>query len=134
MLEKIKQQFVNKQFLTFVVIGIINTFVGTLFSILYSNILQPNLAFIFGYITGTIVSYILNSIFTFKENLNIKKYFKFFISVIPNFLIQNICVLIFFNVLKFNKMIAFVIAAIIGIPVTFLILKLYTFKKTKRKK
>lgn len=133
MLEKIKQQFVNKQFLTFVVIGIINTFVGTLFSILYSNILQPNLAFIFGYITGTIVSYILNSIFTFKENLNIKKYFKFFVSVIPNFLIQNLCVLIFFNTLNFNKMYAFIIAAIIGIPVTFLILKLYTFKKNKIK-
>lgn len=127
--EKLKQMFFNRQFMCFLIIGCINSLSGIVFSWIYSAIMGPIIAFIPGYISGIIVSYILNSIVTFKEKLSIEKLLKFAISTIPNFLIQFITVLIIVNGLGFHKLAAYAIAAIIGVPVTFVILKLFVFIK-----
>lgn len=127
----IKKEFINKQFLIFIIIGIINTFTGIIFSIIYSDLLQPNLAFGLGFLTGTVISYLLNSKYTFKNKLNIKKYFSFLINVIPNFIIQNLAVFLFYNILDYSKIVAYLVAAIIGIPLTFILLKYNTFKVKK---
>lgn len=127
-INKIKNIFINKEFILFIIIGVINTFNGIVFSFIYSSLLNENLAFVLGYISGLIVSYILNSYITFKEKLSITKFLKFGISYIPNFIIQNIVVIITFNILGLHKLIAYCLAAIIGIPVTFALLKLFAFK------
>jgi putative flippase GtrA len=125
--------FLKKDFLIFLIIGVINTFNGTILSIIYSSIFQPNIAFIFGYMTSVLISYLLNSFFTFKERLNISKLIKFYISCIPNFLVQFISVYLIYNLLGYDKIIAYIVAAIIGIPVTFLLLKFYAFAKRNNK-
>ncbi|MCS6131492.1 GtrA family protein [Clostridium botulinum] len=125
---KFKDTFLSKQFFIFVTIGIINTFIGVVFSYIFSSFLNENLAFIVGYICGLLVSYLLNSFFTFRENLDLNKFIKFSISYIPNFIIQNIVVLIVFNVMGLHKLIAYVLAAIIGVPVTFVLMKFFAFK------
>ncbi|KOM87004.1 GtrA family protein [Clostridium botulinum] len=125
---KFKDTFLSKQFFIFVTIGIINTFIGVVFSYIFSSFLNENLAFIVGYICGLFVSYLLNSFFTFRENLDLNKFIKFSISYIPNFIIQNIVVLIVFNVMGLHKLIAYVLAAIIGVPVTFVLMKFFAFK------
>lgn len=127
-INKIKSIFINKEFILFIIIGVINTFNGVVFSFIYSSLLNENLAFILGYISGLIVSYILNSYITFKEKLSFTKFIKFGISYIPNFIIQNIVVIITFNILGLHKLIAYCLAAVIGIPVTFLLLKFFAFK------
>lgn len=127
-INKIKSIFINKEFILFIIIGVINTFNGVMFSFIYSSILNENLAFILGYISGLVVSYILNSYITFKEKLSFIKFIKFGISYIPNFIIQNIVVIITFNILGLHKLIAYCLAAIIGIPVTFILLKFFAFK------
>ena len=129
LIDKIKKIFITKEFIMFLIIGVINTFNGVVFSYIYSNILNENMAFVFGYISGLIVSYILNSYLTFKEKLDFKKFIKFAISYIPNFIIQNIVVIITFNIMGLDKLIAYILAAIIGIPVTFILLKFFAFKK-----
>jgi putative flippase GtrA len=129
--DKIINTFFKKDFLIFIIIGIINTFNGTLFSMLYSKIFQPNLAFVFGYATSLIISYLLNSFFTFKSNLAFNKFIKFCISYVPNFIVQFVSVCIIYNLLGFDKIIAYLAAAVIGIPVTFLILKFYAFATKK---
>lgn len=128
-IKKIKNIFFTKEFLTFLIVGGINTINGVLFSYIYSLFLSVNLSFIFGYITAMTISYFLNSIMVFKEDMGIIKYIKFCISYIPNFIIQNIFVLIFYNMLEWNKLIVFILAAIIGVPVTFIIMKFFTFNK-----
>ncbi|SFC55590.1 GtrA family protein [Clostridium uliginosum] len=128
-IEKFQNTFFSRQFIMFVIIGIINTFNGVVFSYIYSSFLNENLAFIFGYISGLFISYILNSIITFKEKLDFQKFIKFAISYIPNFIIQNIVVLIVFNIMGIHKLIAYGLAAIIGIPVTFILMKFFAFKK-----
>lgn len=126
-ISKIRKIFVNRQFIIFILIGCINTISGALFSALYALLLGEVTAFIPGYITGTLVSYLLNSIFTFKEHLGILKFAKFALSTVPNFLIQFITVYIGVNLLSINHIICYGMAAVVGVPVTFLILKLFVY-------
>ena len=127
--KKFKSTFFSKEFILFVTIGVINTFNGTIFAYIYSSFLNENLAFIFGYISALVISYILNSLVTFKEKLYFSKFIKFAISYIPNFIIQNVVVYMVFNLLGLHKLIAYVSAAIIGVPVTFILMKFFAFNK-----
>ena len=129
LIDKILKIFLSKEFILFVIIGVINTFNGVIFSIIYSKFLDANLAFVVGYISGLFISYILNSYVTFKEKLEFNKFIKFAISYIPNFIIQNIVVLVVFNIMGLNKLIAYILAAIIGVPVTFILMKFFAFKE-----
>ena len=103
------------------------------FAFIYSSFLNKNIAFIFGYITGLVISYLLNSFITFKEELDIKKFVKFVISYVPNFIIQNIVVLLIYNILGLNEIIAYALAAIIGVPVTFILMKFFAFSDKNKK-
>lgn len=129
LIEKFKNTFFTAEFIKFVIIGIINTFNGVIFAYIYSELLNKNLAFVFGYISGLIISYLLNSFITFKEQLDIKKFIKFCISYIPNFIIQNIVVIVVYNILGLYELIAYALAALIGVPVTFLLMKFFAFNK-----
>jgi len=129
--EKIKQLlniFFSRQFLLFLFVGCINTFNGILFSMLFNVLFDPNTSFVCGYLLSLSINYILNSYITFKEkNLSFVKFIKFAIAYIPNFLIQNLCVIIIYNIMHWDKLIAYTLAAIIGIPITFLLTKFFVF-------
>lgn len=131
--EKIKHTFFTPKFIRFIFVGCLNTFNGVLFSFLYSLIIEnPKLAFVVGYITSLTISYLLNSFITFHDKkLTVSKFIKFCISYIPNFVIQLICVYIIIDLLHWYKLIAYIIAAIIGIPITYLALLLFPFKEKK---
>lgn len=131
LIDKFKNTFLTKEFILFVIIGIINTFNGVLFATLYSKYLNANLAFIAGYISGLFISYILNSLVTFKEKLGFLRFIKFSISYIPNFIIQNITVFLIFNILGWPNILAYILAAAIGVPVTFILMKFFAFDKQK---
>lgn len=127
--EKLKHIFLAREFLLFVIIGVINTINGVLFAFLYSLIFDANSSFALGYATSLSIAYLLNSKITFKENLSWNRYIKFCISYIPNFIIQYVVVIICYNLLKWDKLIAYSLAAAIGVPVTFIIMKFFAFKK-----
>ena len=129
--KKIKNTFLDRKFVLFVLIGIINTFNGVIFSFVYSSFLNENLSFVLGYISGLIIAYILNSFITFKERLSFKKFSKFAVSYIPNFIIQNVVVILVFNVLGLHKLLAYTLAAVIGIPITFILLKFFAFNRKR---
>ena len=127
--KKLKNIFFTKEFFTFLIVGGINTINGIVFSYVYSLFLGVNVSFVLGYVTAMTISYILNSTLVFKEDMGVIKYIKFCISYIPNFIIQNIFVLIFYNMLHWNKLIVFALSAIVGVPVTFIIMKFFAFNK-----
>ena len=127
-IQKLKDTFFSKQFIIFVLIGIVNTFNGTIFSYIYSNFFSANIAFLPGYISGLVISYILNSLITFKERLSPQKFMKFTMSSMPNFVIQYIVVIIC-NLIGLHKLFAYMLAAIIGVPITFLLVKFFAFNK-----
>lgn len=126
-LNQVKNILFTKQFIIFIVIGCINTLSSSIFAAFYSMILGDVSAFIPGYITGILVAYTLNSVFNFKEKLEWNKLIKYGISTIPNFIIQLIVVYIGVSILGINNYICYGVAAIIGVPVTFIILKLFVF-------
>lgn len=127
--KKLKNIFFTKEFFTFLIVGGINTINGIVFSYVYSLFLGVNVSFVLGYVTAMTISYLLNSTLVFKEDMGVIKYIKFCISYIPNFIIQNIFVLVFYNMLHWNKLIVFALAAIVGVPVTFIIMKFFAFNK-----
>ncbi len=124
--KKFRSTFFSKQFIIFVAIGIINTFNGSAFSYIFSNFLKPNMAFLPGYISGLLISYLLNSFITFKEKLSFEKLIKFVISSIPNFIVQYIVVIVCTSI-GLHKLIAYMLAAIIGVPITFILIKFFAF-------
>jgi len=125
----VSKHFLKKEFVLFIIIGGINTFNGTIFAFIYARFLHANLAFVFGYLTALIIAYFLNSYIVFKVKPNIIKLIKFGVSYIPNFIIQNIVVIIFYNLLQWHLLLVYALAAAIGIPVTFLILKVFAFNR-----
>lgn len=131
LIEKTKHHFLTKEFFLFLVIGCINTFNGTFLAWLFA-FLTPynNLNFNMGYILANICAYWMNSRIIFHESLSIERYVKFFISYLPNYVIQNIIVIIFYNMLNFPPVVSYLIAAILGIPVTFLMVKIFAFERT----
>lgn len=130
--EKFKKMFLSREFLMFVIVGVINTLCNMVLSLLY-RIVIPNttLAFVAGYITSNVLSYLMNSAVTFKEKLGIVKYIKFFISYLPNFIIQTGIVYLFETFVHGPDIIAYALAAVIGVPVTFVFMKIFAFRKKK---
>ena len=122
-------RFISPQFMRFLAVGVVNALNGTLFAYLYSLVMDANLAFVLGYVTALTISYFLNSAFVFPSKLSLERYFRFALSYIPNFLIQNLSVLVVYNLLGYDKLVAYILAAIIGVPATFLLLKFFAFRE-----
>lgn len=128
MLRPFLEPFLTPRFLNFLAVGVVNAVNGTAFAYLFSQVFDANLAFILGYAVAVTISYVLNARFVFPSPLSIRGYGRFVLSYLPNFLIQNLCVLIVYNLLGSDKLVAYVLAAVIGVPVTFLLLKLFAFR------
>lgn len=52
------------------------------------------------------------------------------LSYVPNFLLQNLFVLLIYNLLAQPKILAYCAAACFSVPVTFLALKLFAFRRS----
>ena len=129
LIELFKNLFLKKDFILFVVIGGVNTITTIVLSAFLADLLGVNVAYVVGYLAGFLVSYLLNSHFTFCEKLAWNKLVKYAIATVPNFLIQNGVVFVVYNILQWHHLIASVLAAAIGVPVTFILQKFFTFKK-----
>ncbi len=117
--------FFSKEFVVFLAIGLFNTFNGSLLSYVFSVFINANLAFVIGYILSLSIAYVLNCFFAFKQKLSLKGYLKFCVSYLPNFFIQNLIVFLVYNQLGLHRLIAYVSAAALGVPITFLIVKFF---------
>ena len=132
---KLKSMFLRKNFLTFIVVGGFNAFTGVLFAFIASQFIENGtVAFAVGYAFSLTISYFLNSAVTFNtREFSVKRFVKFCISYIPNFAIQLISVYILIGVLSVDKLLAYTISVIVGIPVTFFILSVFAFRKKGKK-
>lgn len=128
LIKQIKHHFFTREFFLFLFVGCINTFNCTIIAYLLSRLVpDANLAFNIGYLSSLSIAYWLNCKLIFKQSMAMNAYLKFALSYIPNFIIQNIIVFLFYNHLGFPPVISYLTAAIIGVPVTFLIVKIFAF-------
>lgn len=123
----LKQTFLNKKFIGYCLIGIINTFNTAFFSWLAHFKVQENIAAYIGYFISLTINYILNSIIVFKNRLNFRRYLRFLLSYVPNFIIYTLVSLLTINVMQINQFWATVLATAAGAPITFVIIKLFAF-------
>ncbi len=132
--DKIKEFFFNIEFMKFLFVGFINVFNGVFFAMLFNILMGTNISFILGYIVALSISYLLNTKFIFYKKITIKKYIKFGMSYIPNFIVQNIVVFIMYNLLGISEFITFTTSAIVSVPITFFFIKEFAFGEKKKKK
>ncbi len=129
MFEKLK----DKGFLIFIGIGAVNTLNTWWISVLSSLVLDANLAYAIGYAASLLIGFFLNCRLTFREKPTLLRLGKYAISYIPNYLIQQGIVFVVVERLGWHTYIAYGAAAVIGLPITYLILKVFAFAKEKRR-
>ena len=127
LLSGLKHTFLSKKFIGYCLIGIINTFNTAFFSWLAHFRVQENIAAYIGYFTSLTINYFLNSTLVFKNRLSIRRYFRFLLSYVLNFIIYTFVSLLTINVMQINQFWATVIATAAGAPITFIIIKLFAF-------
>jgi putative flippase GtrA len=128
---KLKSTYCSKEFLLFVFCGGMGTLTNFIFSLLISTALNPSLSYICGYGISLFVAYSLNAKLIFHNPLGFIAFVKFVISYIPNFLILLSFVLMFLNIFGWNKIIVYGLAGLLGLPLTFLLVKIFAFGKQK---
>ncbi|MGN0493663.1 MAG: GtrA family protein [Acutalibacteraceae bacterium] len=127
LLTEFKRTFLSKKFIGYCLIGIVNTFNTAFFSWLAHLKIQENIAAYIGYFVSLTINYILNSIIVFKNRLNLRRYLRFLLSYVPNFVIYTLVSLLTINVMQLNQFWATVLATAAGAPITFVIIKLFAF-------
>ena len=126
--QTVKHHFFTRAFLLFLVIGTINTFLCSfLATVLEPLVGNANLAFNIGYLLSNVNAYLLNSLFVFPTRMTLVRYVKFFLSYVPNYIIQNAIVFIAYNLLGLPSIASYLLAAILGVPITFLCVKIFAF-------
>lgn len=126
---RIKKTFLAREFLSFGILGIVNTLICIISSYLLTKIIPIQIAFTIGYAISLTVGYILNSIITFKCKPVFSGLIKYAISYIPAFIIQHLVVFVVFNIMNMPEFVSLALSAIIAFPTTFVILKIFTFVK-----
>ncbi|MFR5683396.1 MAG: GtrA family protein [Clostridia bacterium] len=94
MLEKIKEKFLNKSFLSFAFIGAFNTILSQiLYMIFVSFSIAVSTSSLLGDIVPMFFSYFLNMHFTYHEKPNWKSFISFPISYLPGIIINMVTLL-----------------------------------------
>jgi putative flippase GtrA len=117
------KKFINKSFLYFIIIGIINTINHSLIyllMLLFTNYIISNLI---AFIISMSISYILNSKITFKVKISFKNYLKFPITYLPNIILQFLGLIILVETLNVKEIYAAFLASLIAIPITFITMR-----------
>lgn len=128
-LSRMKNTFLARDFLLFVFCGGMGTLTNFVCSLAISTQINPTAAYVFGYGISLFVTYALSAFLIFSEKLRLKDFSKFVVSYIPNFLIQIIFVAVFLNLFCWNKVIVYALAILIGLPISFILVKFFAFGK-----
>ncbi len=121
MFTKIKEKFFTKQFLTFGIIGVINTLVSQGLYMLFVKLnTGVGTASILGDVISMVGSYFMNTLITYKQKPNWKSAVTFPLSYIPGIIISALMVIIVVDWLHAPKMFAKILSLPLYIPVNFL--------------
>lgn len=119
MIKKIRDKFLNKQFLTFGLIGAFNTIASQVLYIVFVNVnVMPSISSFMGDGITMVISYFMNMKFTYHEKCTWKNAITFPLSYLPGMLINMIIVVIAVN-LGCPKTFAKLISLPITIPMNY---------------
>lgn len=123
----------KKRILKFAICGGIGGLVQiAVFHLLFTLNVTVSLAYTLAFVVSTTVSYVLNMIWTFKDNeSNSKSYYKYMYSMAITFLIGQGLIYLSINVLNINHIIANALVILIIFPINYLISKRIVWSKNK---
>ncbi len=120
-INKIKEKFFTRKFLSFGIIGAFNTFLANfLYMIFVQYGVGVGTSSILGDALTTVVSYFLNTTITYKQKPTLKSALTFPLSYIPGWIISALVTILVVDVFHGPKMWAKWIALPIYFPVNFL--------------
>ena len=123
LVQTVKEKFLNKQFITFGIIGVINTLSSQLFYMLFVFVkLNVGIASILGDALSMIGSYFMNMHFTYHKKVSWKSAVTFPISYLPGMIISAVIVLIVVDWCHGPEMWAKLISLPLYIPVNYLVM------------
>ena len=117
-------KFTNKQFIKFVIVGIINTTVTYVIYLLIISYINYNIAYSLAYIIGILLSYFLNAKHVFNKKINIRSFLKFPLVYLIQYLLNIILMNFFIIYLNVHINIAPALIIIISVPITFFLSRL----------
>ncbi|MFU0790611.1 GtrA family protein [Cerasibacillus sp. JNUCC 74] len=113
----------GREFLRFIIIGVVNTInyyaVYLLLHLVFNVYYMA--AHITGFIVSLVVSFFLNTYFTFKVKPTWKKFLKFPITQLFNFSITSLFVFVFTELFQVDSKITPLLAVFITVPMTFMV-------------
>ena len=126
---KLKNTYYTRDFMLFIVCGGIGTLTNFVFSLLISMKTDATAAYVCGYGLSLFATYALNASLIYKERYRTGSFLKFVLSYIPNFMILFAFVAVFLNIFHWHKVIVYALAGLLGLPITFILVKVYAFAK-----
>ena len=121
MWKKIKNKFFTKQFLSFGIIGFINTFVANgLYMLFVKMNIAVGLASLLGDGLTMILSYFMNMKFTYHQKPSLKSAVTFPLSYVPGMIISALVVILVVDIGHAPELWAKLIALPIYVPVNYL--------------
>ncbi len=119
----IKEKFLNRQFITFGVIGVLNTVIALLFNKgLLLLRFEVGMASIVADVLAFVPSYVMNMTFTYKKKMSWKTFITFPISYIPGWIISFLIVEILHRFLGVPENYAKLCSVPIYVPVNYLVM------------
>ena len=119
----ITEKFLNRQFITFGVIGVLNTVIALLFNKgLLLLRFEVGMASIVADVLAFVPSYVMNMTFTYKKKMSWKTFITFPISYIPGWIISFLIVEILHRFLGVPENYAKLCSVPIYVPVNYLVM------------
>lgn len=133
MIELLKEKFMNRRFLSFGLIGVVNTILAQLIYMLFVTLgVQVSAASVLGDVLSMAFSYVMNMRFTYHEKMSWKSAAAFPLSYVPGITINAAAVWIISDVLHMPKLWAKAIALPFAVPINFLCMNLIVKKFSKK--
>ena len=132
MISKLKEKFINKQFITFAFIGGFNTVASILIYMLFISInVSVAMSSLLGDFISMIGSYLFNMKLTYKVKCTFKNFITFPISYLPGIIVNMIITVLLVDYFGVNDTFAKAFALPITIPLNFIVMS-FVVKKTSK--
>lgn len=116
-------KYMNKEFSKFILVGVTNTVVTYIIYLLFLMLFEYNIAYGISYLSGIVISFVLNGKFVFKASLTIGKALKYPLVYIVQYVINLVVLNVLIEYISINEKVAPLLVIIISIPITFIMSK-----------
>jgi putative flippase GtrA len=112
-------RFINREFYRFVFWGGVNTLAGYLVYVSLLLFLPYLVSYSVAFLFSIFVSYVLNSKFVFKQELELRKAIKYPLVYVNQYVLGALSLYLLVHFLEINKLVAPLLVIVLTIPVTF---------------